>query len=377
MLCLSIYTQSVLLIYSIKIIKIAIEIISIQNLTLGDNNMIQHLLGFPIETVLVFIILALTAIVIDLFAHHNDKPISLNNAIVWSLFWIAIALSFSLYLYLHHGSSIASLFITGYILEKALSVDNLFVIMAIFSWFGIPDNYRHRLLYWGVIGAIIFRAIFVIIGSSLLSLGPWMELLFSAIVAFTGIMMLKNQGKNHEIKDYSEHFAYRIAKRILPSYPKIVGHHFLLTQKQLNAELAKSGDAEFVSKFSKNILYTTPLFLCIVVIELSDVMFAFDSVPAIIAVSQEPFIVYSAMIFAILGLRTMYFVLEAMQQYLVHLSKAVTYLLFFIAFKLAFNASNHLFGYNINISPTNSLYIVLGILTLGIIASFIWPEKNK
>lgn len=338
--------------------------------------MIYHSLGFPIETVLMFVILALTAIIIDLYAHHNDKPISLTSAILWSLFWVAVALGFALYLYLHHGSEIASLFITGYVLEKALSVDNLFVIMALFSWFAIPNNYRHRLLYWGVIGAIIFRAIFVVIGTGLLSLGPWMELFFSVVVALTGFMMLKNQGQDEKIKDYSEHFAYRIAKRIFPSYPKIVGHHFLLTRKQLNAELTKPENSDLIHKMPKSALYATPLFLCVVVIELSDVMFAFDSVPAVIAVSQEPLVVYSAIIFAILGLRTMYFVLEAMQQYLVHLGKAVVCLLFFIAAKLALNASDHLFNYGINISPTLSLYIVLGILSLGIIASFIWPNKS-
>lgn len=338
--------------------------------------MIYHSLGFPIETVLMFVILALTAIIIDLYAHHNDKPISLTSAILWSLFWVAVALGFALYLYLHHGSEVASLFITGYVLEKALSVDNLFVIMALFSWFAIPNNYRHRLLYWGVIGAIIFRAIFVVIGTGLLSLGPWMELFFSVVVALTGFMMLKNQGQDEKIKDYSEHFAYRIAKRIFPSYPKIVGHHFLLTRKQLNVELTKPENSDLIHKMPKSALYATPLFLCVVVIELSDVMFAFDSVPAVIAVSQEPLVVYSAMIFAILGLRTMYFVLEAMQQYLVHLGKAVVCLLFFIAAKLALNASDHLFNYGINISPTLSLYIVLGILSLGIIASFIWPNKS-
>ncbi|MFQ1040905.1 TerC/Alx family metal homeostasis membrane protein [Gilliamella sp. CG16] len=338
--------------------------------------MIHNSLGFPIETVIVFIVLALTAIVIDLYAHHNDKPINLKNAVLWSLFWIAVALGFTLYLYLHHGSAIASLFITGYVLEKALSVDNLFVIMAIFSWFSVPENYRHRLLYWGVIGAIIFRAIFVIIGTGLLALGPWMELVFSVIVAFTGLMMLKNQGENEEIKDYSNHFAYRIAKRIFPAYPKIVGHHFLLTSKQLDQELAKPENSNLIGKLPKRAFYATPLFLCITVIELSDVMFAFDSVPAVIAVSQEPLIVYSAMIFAILGLRTMYFVLEAMKQYLVHLGKAVICLLFFIAIKLALNASNHLFGHGIDISPITSLYIVLGILAIGIIASIIWPEKD-
>lgn len=339
--------------------------------------MIHNSLGFPIETILVFIILAIVAISIDLYAHHNDKPITLTNAITWSIFWIVIALCFALFLYIHHGTEIASLFLTGYVLEKALSIDNLFVIMALFSWFSIPENYRHRLLYLGVIGAIIFRAIFVIIGTELLALGPWMELVFSVAVAYSGVMMLKNQNHDQAIKDYSHHIAYRIANRLFPTYPKLVGHHFFLSRKQVQNELTKPENKNLSNINTHKALYATPLFLCIVVIELSDVMFAFDSVPAVIAVSQEPLIVYSAMIFAILGLRTLYFVLEAMQQYLVHLGKAVICLLFFIAIKLALNASNHLFGYGIDITPIMSLYIVLGLLALGIIASFIWPKKNK
>ena len=154
----------------------------------------------------------------------------------------------ALYLYIHYGGERASLFITDYVLEKALPVDNLFAIMALFSWFAIPNNYRHHLFYWGVIGAIIFRAIFVVIGTTLLSLGPWMELIFSVVVALTGFMMLKNQDYDEKIKDYSEHFAYRLAKRIFPSYSKIVGRHFLLTQTQLNVELAKPENSDLINK---------------------------------------------------------------------------------------------------------------------------------
>ncbi|MBK5071831.1 TerC/Alx family metal homeostasis membrane protein [Budviciaceae bacterium CWB-B4] len=334
-------------------------------------------LGFPIETVLVFIGIALAAIIIDLYAHRKDTVISLKSAVLWSLFWVATALVFGGYLYVHHGENVASLYITGYVLEKALSVDNLFVMMAIFSWFAVPDVYRHRLLYWGIIGAIVFRAIFVVIGTGLLVLGPWVEILFAIIVAFTGVMMLRSGGDDDEIEDYSSHFAYRFAKKLFPSYPKLAGNRFLLNQKELDTELAKPENSDLVGKIGKGMFYATPLFLCVVVIELSDVMFAFDSVPAVIAVSREPLIVYSAMMFAILGLRTLYFVLEAMKQYLVHLEKAIIALLFFIAAKLALNASAHLFGHGYTIDPTTSLFIVLGMLALGVLASLIWPEKEE
>ena len=126
-------------------------------------------LGFPPLTIAVFIILALGAMMIDMFSHKDDQPISLTKASIWSVFWVLLSLAFAGFLYLQHGPDIASLFITGYALEKVLSVDNLFVFMAIFAWFKVPNGLRHRVLYWGIIGAIVFRLIFVVIGSSLLS----------------------------------------------------------------------------------------------------------------------------------------------------------------------------------------------------------------
>jgi tellurite resistance protein TerC len=335
-------------------------------------------IGFPIETVLVFLVLSVGAILIDLFMHREDKPISLKNALYWSFFWIAIAFAFAGFLYVHHGVEVASLFVTGYALEKVLSVDNLFVIMAIFSWFSVPDGYRHRILYWGIIGAIVFRGIFVVIGTSLLALGPWVEVVFALLVAWTAIMMLRSNDNVDEIEDYSQHIAYRAVKKLFPVWPKIKGNTFLLKQSEVDEELKKSENSDInIGRTTHSAFYATPLFLCLAVVELSDVMFAFDSVPAVIAVSREPLIVYSAMMFAILGLRTLYFVLEALKQYLVHLEKAVIALLFFIAFKLGLNATGHLFHHDYLISATTSLFVVIGVLIVGIVASFIFPEKES
>lgn len=335
-------------------------------------------IGFPIETVLVFVGLSVGAILIDLFAHKDDKPISLKSAALWSLFWVVASLGFAGFLYIHHGAEVASLFITGYALEKVLSVDNLFVMMAIFSWFAIPDGLRHRVLYWGVIGAIIFRGIFVTIGTGLLMLGPWVELVFAAIVGWTAVMMLKNDENDNDIEDYSEHLAYRMVQKFFPVWPKLFGHNFFVKTVDAQKELAKAENRGIkLSKAGKYGLYATPLLLCLAVIEISDVMFAFDSVPAVIAVSQEPLIVYSAMMFAILGLRTLYFVLEALKQYLVHLEKSVVALLFFIAGKLALNSSDHFLHHGFNISATSSLIVVLVVLTTGILASVMFPEKAE
>ena len=348
-------------------------------------------LGFPLETVAVFVVLSVGAIAIDLFAHRSDQPMSLKSAALWSVFWIAVSLAFGGYLWFHHGSETASLFFTGYALEKVLSVDNLFVIMAVFSWFKIPGAYRHRVLYWGIIGAIVFRMVFVAIGTGLMALGPYVELVFAAVVGWTGIIMLRRDEEEEANEDYSEHLAYRWVHRFFPVWPRLYGHNFFLHGHELTEACRQNPDVRLEpagedlkhpeqhhpQPVKKGALAATPLFLCLAIIEISDVMFAFDSVPAVIAVSKEPLIVYSAMMFAILGLRTMYFVLEALRGYLVHLEKAVVALLFFIAVKLALSASEHLFQHGYEISPNASLVVVLVVLALGVAASFVFPEKSK
>ncbi|NLW05660.1 MAG: TerC/Alx family metal homeostasis membrane protein [Pseudomonadaceae bacterium] len=333
-------------------------------------------LGFPPLTIAVFIILALGAMIIDMFSHKDDKPISLTKASVWSVFWVLLSLAFAGFLYVQHGPDTASLFITGYALEKVLSVDNLFVFMAIFAWFKVPNGLRHRVLYWGIIGAIVFRLIFVVIGSSLLSFGPWVEVVFALVVAWTAVMMLRSGGEEEEEEDYSQHMAYRFAQKLFPVWPKLYGHNFFVKREVLEEEIKKP-EHEGLSLAAKGGIFATPLFLCLVVMEVSDVLFAFDSVPAVIAVSREPLIVYSAMLFAILGLRTMYFVLEALKAYLVHLEKSVIVLLFFIAFKLGLNATNHIFDHGYALDPNTSLVIVLVVLAIGIGASVLFPEKES
>ncbi len=209
-------------------------------------------------------------------------------------------------------------------------------------------------------------------------LGPWVEVVFAIVVAWTAVMMLRKGDDDDAIEDYSQHIAYRLVKRFFPIWPKLRGNAFILSQKEVDAELAKPENADVqVGRKGGVARYATPLMLCLAVVELSDVMFAFDSVPAVIAVSREPLIVYSAMMFAILGLRTLYFVLEALKQYLVHLEKAVIVLLFFIAAKLGLNASDHFFNHGYDISANVSLFVVIGVLAIGIVASFLFPEKDS
>lgn len=339
--------------------------------------MVNTHIGLETETMVVFGIVALFALSVDIWVHRKDKPIALKSAIMWTLFWIAVSMCFALFLYVHFNGEVASLFLAGYLFEQALSVDNLFVMMAIFAWFKVPEQFCHRVLYWGVLGAIFFRLLFVVIGSALFAMGPVVEFFFALLVAASGFMMLRKKDDNEdETADYSHHIAFRAVRLFFPVFPRLVGHSFFVSQAHVNEEMKKPENQGLVLK-RHGPLFATPLFLCLAVIETTDVMFAFDSVPAVIAVSREPLIVYSAMIFAVLGLRSMYFVLDAMRQYLIHLEKAVTVLLFFIAFKLAASASLHLFGFGIDISVYTSLIVIAVILGLGIVSSFVFPDKSK
>ena len=323
------------------------------------------------KTAVIFVLLAAAAFVIDFFAHKKDENISLKQAALWSIFWIVVATAFGGYLYLAVSSEAASLFFSGYILEKSLSIDNLFVMAAIFSWFKIPEIYRHRVLYFGIIGAVIFRLVFVAVGTSLLGISPWMEFVFAIMVAYSAVMMMKKSDDGEEIEDYSNHLAYRAVYRFFPVFPRLLGHSFFVRNQEISTQISADEKAKLQNQISKlNAKWiATPLFLCLCVIELSGVMFAFDSVPAVIAVSKDPLIVYSAMIFAILGLRTLYFVLEALKDYLAYLEKAVIALLFFIAAKLALNASAHIFHHGFEISAQASLWVILAVLGVGIFAS--------
>lgn len=336
--------------------------------------MIEGTIGYPTSVIALFGALVVAFVVIDLYAHRRDKPVRLLDAVLWSILWVAVSLGFYGYLFWQYGVDRAALFLAGYALEKVLSVDNLMVFVAIFTAFSIPEGYRHRVLYFGVIGAVVFRLVFVTAGASIYAIGPWVEFVFAAIIAWTAVKMLQQGGGEGEIADYTHHWSVRLTQRIIPVYPKLVSHSFFLGRRRLQQELAKPENSE-ISVVRKSALYATPLLLCLICVEVADVLFAFDSVPAVIAVTRDPLLVYSAMIFAILGLRSMYFVLAALQKYLVHLGKAVICLLFFIAFKLCLSASNEIFHWpGITISPNLSLLIVLGVLVLGVVASFVFKE---
>lgn len=332
----------------------------------------MHSFGFPLETIIIFFGVIIFSVYLDLFAHRNAKEITVKDASLWSLFWIGLALAFYAYLWVRFDKGSADLYLAGYVLEKSLSIDNLMVFVAIFASFGIAGKLQHRILYWGIVGALIFRAIFVVIGTGLFTASPYVGFAFAAFVIWSGVKMLQSSGKEEvEIEDYSNHWSVRFTSKLMPVYTKLFGDRFFVKHEELDA-------AQIASTTRKGLRYATPAFLCLIAIEASDVAFAFDSVPAVIAVTQEPLLVYAAMIFAILGLRSLYFILAALTKYLVHLEKAVIALLFFIGAKMGLQSWNHAIGdTGFHLTPNQSLFIVLGVLAIGVIASLIFPAKDE
>lgn len=332
-------------------------------------------IGYPLELIALFLFMVTAFVALDLWLHRSDKPVSLLNASVWSVIWVLLALVFAGFLALNYGSERAALFLSGYVLEKALSIDNLMVFVAVFAAFSIPEGYRHRILYWGIIGAIVFRLIFVIAGSALYALGSWVELLFAVIILWTAFKMLQ-QHSGAEVEDYSQHWSVRFFSKMLPVFPRRVGNRFFLSKPAAERFIKEEPEYKNIVLPAKAWFYVTPLFLCLLTIEVVDILFAFDSVPVIIAVTKDPLLVYTAIIFAILGLRSLYFVLAALQRYLRFLTAAVVVLLFYIGAKLLiFSAADLIFAKDLHISALLNVTIVLGVLTLGVMASLFFPEK--
>ena len=306
-----------------------------------------------------FLIVIAIFLWVDLHAHKKDEPITLRDAAIWSTIWIVLALAFGVYVGVTHGIDDMSLYFAGYFLEKALSIDNLFVIMAIFSAFSIKDNFQHRVLYYGILGALVLRMLFVAAGTTLVELfGSYALTAFGLFVLWSAWKMWQQMRKPVEdIDDYSSHWSVRFTQRFMPVSPTLHGHDFFVKEASSTGTL---------------VWKATPLFLCLVAIELCDVMFAFDSIPAIIAITQDPFLVYTSNIFAILGMRSLYFLMAAASKRLVHLEKAVIIILVYIGIKMLLGVSGI-----IHVPPLASLTVVLGLLVGGVAASFVWPEKKE
>ncbi|MBP3730287.1 MAG: TerC/Alx family metal homeostasis membrane protein [Mailhella sp.] len=305
--------------------------------------------------IIIFVAIVTACMWLDLHAHSKDKPVSARDAALWTAAWVVLAFAFAAYIGWNEGADKAQLFIAGYLLEESLSVDNLFVMMAIFGSFAIRDKFQHRVLYYGILGAVVMRLLFVAAGSSIIALfGPYALAGFGIFVLWTAWKMFRSMGHEQEEEiDYAHHWAVRWTQKIVPVHAQLHGHDFFVLGEHKGKKTWKA----------------TPLFLCLIVIEISDIMFAFDSVPAVIAITSDPFLVYTSNIFAILGLRSMFFLLSAAKRYLRHLEKAVIAILAFIGAKMLLDVSGF-----IHVPASVSLAVVALLLLTGILASLL-PDK--
>ena len=289
---------------------------------------------------LVFNLFVLLAVALDLAVfHRRAHKIALREALSWSLIWIALAIVFGLGVFRFYGPQPALEFFTGYVIEKALSVDNLFVFLVIFRVFAVKDEFQHRVLAYGILGALVLRGIMIAAGAALLHRFDWIMYVFGAFIIYAGLHMLfQGRAADHPEKN----FLVRYLSKHLP-----------LTRDYRQQKF-------FVRESGK--LFATPLFLVLLVVEITDVTFAVDSIPAVFGITRDPFIVYSSNVFAILGLRALYFLLAAVLEKLAYIKVGLAVVLIFVGAKMIVEPWLH-------ISVAVSLAIVMGILAVSVIAS--------
>lgn len=336
---------------------------------------------------LLFIVLML-AIDLGIF-NKADKKVSMKEAAIMSSIWVSFAIGFYFLLlnrgeilhditnfeelqevtikHLHnitlipgnyaeslvlYKQNLALEFITGYVIEYALSVDNIFVMVLIFSAFGVNEKYYHRVLFWGIIGAVIMRFLFIFLGATLINEFEWILYVFGAFLVYTGIMMFINRSEDESI-DTENHKVVRFASKYFSVYPEYAGNRF------------------FINIDGKRMV--TPLFIVLLIVEFTDLVFAVDSIPAIFAVTKDPYIVFFSNIFAILGLRSMFFLLVNVIHKFHYLKTGLSVLLVFIGVKML----GHHWLSDWGFKTSHSLYIILFILTVSVVASLVFPKKGK
>lgn len=312
----------------------------------------------------VFAAIVTVSLAVDLFVFHREAhAVRFREAMGWTVFWIALSLAFNLGLWLHLGENGPALeFLTGYLIEKALSVDNIFVFLVIFDYFAVPDRYQHRVLFWGVLGAIVLRGVFVALGAALLNRFDWIILVFGVFLVFTGGRLL--MGRGEEVHP-ERNPVVRLARRYLPLTDRYHGQRFLVRKDEVLEEVdpgrglgRRLGHA------------ATPLLLVLLVVEATDVVFAVDSIPAIFAITKDPFIVFTSNIFAILGLRALYFVLADLIDRFVYLSYGLGLVLVFVGLKMLASEWIHL-------PVTVSLAVVVALLTGSVVASWLKIRRGS
>jgi tellurite resistance protein TerC len=303
----------------------------------GSDNFVELDVEVWHWAALLGLILALLAI--DLLLHRDNHEPTTKRAIVESSAWIACGLAFSLVVLAVFGGQAFGEYLSGYVIEKSLSVDNVFVWAVIFSSFAIPLRYQHRVLFWGIFGALVLRAIFIFAGTALIEQFWWLLLVFGAVLIFSGIKVVRHRDDEGE---HGHDRAVSLLGRFLPVRKELAGQHFVIKEA-----------GKWVA---------TPLLAALVVVEITDVIFAVDSVPAILAVSREPFIVFSSNAFAILGLRALYFLLGGAREKFHYLSHALGAILVFVGIKMMVSHWWHM-------NTIASLAVIIVILVAAIVFS--------
>ena len=313
-------------------------------------------LGKPLWMWLAFISIVVTLLALDLgVLHKKQREIGVSESLILSAVYIALGLAFGGWVWWYLGETAGLQFVTGFVIEKSLAMDNVFVIAMIFTYFAIPRQYQHRVLFWGILGVIVLRAIMIGVGATLVEQFGWVLYIFAGFLILTGIKMWMTADKDYDVGASG---TLQFIRKHLPVTEKLHGERFFVRQPDANTDKPK--------------LFVTPPFLALAMVEIVDVVFAIDSVPAIFAITTDPFIVYTSNIFAILGLRALYFALAAMVHRFHYLKYALAVLLVFIGSKIfvadAFGLAK--------IPPVVSLSITFAILAAGVGWS-LWKTRTQ
>ena len=298
---------------------------------------------------ILFNVFALGMLVLDLTVFHRPgRPVGFRSALVWTAFYVILALVFALILHFWQGPQVALEFITGYVLELSLSVDNLFIFLLIFTYFSVPEGLQHRVLFWGVLGALIMRGIFIGAGVGLIYRFHWLLYLFGALLIYSGIRLCVSG--QHQVNPASNPLV-KALRRFIPVTEDYRGGKFFILNPKDNLRL-----------------YATPLLVVLLVIETTDVLFAVDSIPAILAITLNAFIVYTSNVFAILGLRSMYFAVSGLMKLFRFLHYGLAVVLVLVGVKMI--TADHF-----HIPITATLGVVAGVLLVSVALSMLFPKK--
>ncbi|WP_374553983.1 TerC family protein [Aquitalea pelogenes] len=316
--------------------------------------------GTPLWMWLMFMGIVAALLVFDLgVLNKDDHEIGVRESLKLSAFYIAIGLAFGGWVWWYRGGDAGMQYLTGYLVEKSLSMDNIFVMSLIFSGMAVPRLYQHRVLFWGILGVIVLRALMIGLGAVLVAEFKWVLVLFGLFLLLTGVKMLFSQEESHPSLDDNK--LYQWLRRHLRLTPTLHGHHFLVRGEQHGLSRG---------------WWATPLLLTLLLVESADLVFAVDSIPAIFAITQDPFLVYTSNIFAILGLRALYFALSAMVHRFEYLKYSLAVVLVFIGVKVGLVYLNDIQLVQFHIPTGVSLVVTLGLLAGGVLYS-LYKTRNE